>query len=48
MKKTVKKIIRFVKVLFGRHIPTYSYCEDEALQEIIKSVFDTCTFIAVK
>lgn len=48
MKKAIKKVIRFFKVLFRRHIPTYSYCEDEDLQELIESVFDTCTFIAVK
>lgn len=43
----MKRVIRFFKVLFKRHIPTYSYCEDEATQEIIKAAFDTCTFIVL-
>lgn len=42
--KKTNKFVRFLKILFKRHIPTYSYCNDPDTQKVILAAFDTCTF----
>ena len=44
----MKKIIRYFKILFKKHIPTFGYCANEEEKEVFAEVFDTCTFIAIK
>lgn len=47
MKKLFKRIRRWWRIRRRKHFPTYSYAEDRSTQEIIKSAFDTCTFLSI-